>query len=219
MGPEGIAVSGSTELTRLALAAKADPKKIPELLDRWAPAMWSLIARYTGPYRLPDHARDDAAQEVRIAIIKALATYDEKRGSFSRWANWATQDALSATISQTELVRTVKGFKRVEALKGAHERQTARGDAFLAALATPLPEEDAHGLADPSPTPAESCDSADRAEAVLAAINRIPSKACRTAVRCFLRGEASPGVSKQAHHEALHRAFRVLRVSLASLVA
>lgn len=173
------------------LPRRGEERVEAELVRLAEPTLKWMARQFVTKHGLPSDAVEDLIAEGRLGALKAVRTFDEKRGRFRSWVRqqalpfmqeWVTSHARATKIPIDVLRnprRTNAQLKRLD--DGTHDganlgaRLRMKGDESLNA---PVGGEDAREavelLADEGPTPAEAVERDQVRQKVAQAVDQLP---------------------------------------------
>jgi RNA polymerase sporulation-specific sigma factor len=90
-----------TKIDLLQNAIKGDPRSITALVEQYTPLVHKIVNKYA--WMSPAHSREDLVQEGLLGIVKAIETFDMKRGTrFMTWVYPQVRGAVQG-VSRRDL--------------------------------------------------------------------------------------------------------------------
>jgi RNA polymerase sporulation-specific sigma factor len=90
-----------TKIDLLQSAIKGDPRSITALVEQYTPLVHKIVNKYA--WMSPAHSREDLVQEGLLGIVKAIETFDMKRGTrFMTWVYPQVRGAVQG-VSRRDL--------------------------------------------------------------------------------------------------------------------
>jgi RNA polymerase sporulation-specific sigma factor len=90
-----------TKIDLLQNAIKGDPRSITALVEQYTPLVHKIVNKYA--WMSPSHSREDLVQEGLLGVVKAIETFDMKRGTrFMTWVYPQVRGAVQG-VSRRDL--------------------------------------------------------------------------------------------------------------------